>query len=96
MAGGKASRSFVVLADGFAGPYKESGRAMHRPTGLAVAPDGSLHISDDADGRIWHVTYQGGNKASGIAVASPTPVNEQVAAANVLPPGRFRAAQLTA
>jgi glucose/arabinose dehydrogenase len=86
MADGKASRPFVVFADGFAGPYKEPGRALHRPTGLAVAPEGSLYISDDVGGRIWHVTYQGGNKASGIAAAAPTPANEQVAAANVLPP----------
>ncbi len=30
----------------------------HRPTGLAVGPDGSLYISDDAGGRIWRVMYR--------------------------------------
>ena len=30
----------------------------HRPTGLAVGPDGSLYISDDAGGRIWRVIYR--------------------------------------
>jgi glucose/arabinose dehydrogenase len=30
-----------------------------RPTGLAVGPDGSLFIVDDAGGRIWKVTYTG-------------------------------------
>lgn len=30
----------------------------HRPTGLAVGPDGSLFISDDAGGRIWRVIYR--------------------------------------
>jgi glucose/arabinose dehydrogenase len=30
----------------------------HRPTGLAVGPDGSLYIADDAGGRIWRVIYR--------------------------------------
>ena len=48
LADGKASGPFVVFADGFAGRDKEPGRAAHRPTGLAVGPDGSLFIADDA------------------------------------------------
>jgi glucose/arabinose dehydrogenase len=32
----------------------------HRPTGLAVGPDGSLYISDDAGGRIWRVVHRPG------------------------------------
>ena len=36
---------------------KEPGRAAFRPTGLAVAPDGALYISDDKHGRIWRITY---------------------------------------
>ena len=59
MADGKASGPYVVFADGFAGAYKEPGRAAFRPTGLAVSPDGALYISDDKHGRIWRVTYQG-------------------------------------
>ena len=87
LADGKASGPFVVFADGFAGPDKEPGRAEHRPTGLAVGPDGALYIADDQGGRIWRVTYQGGNKASGIASAAPTSRSEQAAAsANVPPP----------
>jgi glucose/arabinose dehydrogenase len=31
----------------------------HRPTGLAVGPDGSLYIADDAGGRIWRVVHRG-------------------------------------
>ncbi len=30
----------------------------HRPTGLAVGPDGSLYVSDDAGGRIWRIVYR--------------------------------------
>jgi glucose/arabinose dehydrogenase/mono/diheme cytochrome c family protein len=80
LAGGKASGPFVVFADGFAGAIKEPGRAAFRPTGLAVGPDGALYIADDQHGRIWRVTFQGGNKASGIASAAPTPVGAQASA----------------
>jgi glucose/arabinose dehydrogenase/cytochrome c5 len=56
---GKAAGDFIVFADGFAGAIKEPGRAAFRPTGLAMAPDGALFISDDVHGRIWRVAYQG-------------------------------------
>ncbi|HEX4367637.1 MAG TPA: PQQ-dependent sugar dehydrogenase, partial [Rhodopila sp.] len=76
LADGKASGPFVVFADGFAGAIKEPGQAAHRPTGLAVGPDGSLYIADDKGGRIWHVTYHG-NAGSGIAVAAASPTSGQ-------------------
>jgi glucose/arabinose dehydrogenase len=79
LSGGKASGEFVVFADGFAGPVKEPGRAIHRPTGLAVGPDGALYIADDVGGRIWRVTYTGGNKSAGIADAAPTSPGAQAA-----------------
>jgi mono/diheme cytochrome c family protein len=86
LSNGKASGPFVVFADGFAGAVKEPGQAAHRPTGLAVAPDGSLFIADDSGGRIWRVTFQG-NKAAGIAAAAPEPSNVQTAATgNAVPP----------
>jgi glucose/arabinose dehydrogenase len=59
MANGKASGPYQVFADGFAGPRKEPGLAGHRPTGLAVGPDGSLYISDDQGGSIWRITFTG-------------------------------------
>jgi glucose/arabinose dehydrogenase len=56
---GATSGDCVVFADGFAGKEKDPGGAAHRPSDLAVAPDGALFISDDKAGRIWRVTYEG-------------------------------------
>ena len=79
LAGGKASGPFVVFADGFAGAIKQPGRAAHRPTGLAVGPDGSLYIADDQGGRIWRVTAEHGSQSTGIAPAAPAAAGAQVA-----------------
>jgi glucose/arabinose dehydrogenase/cytochrome c5 len=70
---GKAAGTYVIFADGFAGAVKNPGRAAFRPSGLAVAPDGALFISDDVHGRIWRVTYQGGNPEAAVA-AAPSPI----------------------
>jgi glucose/arabinose dehydrogenase/mono/diheme cytochrome c family protein len=66
---GRAGGDFVVFADGFAGAVKEPGRARHRPSGLAVGPDGALFISDDVQGRIWRMTYRGGDRTAAVAAA---------------------------
>jgi glucose/arabinose dehydrogenase len=86
MAGGKASGPFVVFADGFAGAVKEPGRAAHRPTGLAVSPDGALYIADDQGGRIWRVTYQGGDRNAGVASAAAPPAAQAAAGSAAVPP----------
>jgi glucose/arabinose dehydrogenase len=31
-----------------------------RPVGVTVAPDGSLLVTDDANGTLWRVAYVGG------------------------------------
>ena len=85
MADGKASGSYVVFADGFAGAVKEPGRAEFRPTGLAQGPDGSLYISDDIKGRIWRVTYRGVADAAKVT-AAPAPKGASAGSASELPP----------
>jgi glucose/arabinose dehydrogenase len=72
LADGKPSGKYVIFADGFAGAVKDSRQAAHRPSGVAAGPDGALYISDDQQGRIWRVTFQGDRK-SGIAPAVSFP-----------------------
>jgi glucose/arabinose dehydrogenase/mono/diheme cytochrome c family protein len=84
MTDGKASQHFVVFADGFAGADKEPGRAAHRPSGLAMGPDGALFISDDQRGRIWRVTYEGSGAAQ--VADAPAPQAGASASSTELPP----------
>jgi glucose/arabinose dehydrogenase/mono/diheme cytochrome c family protein len=71
LSAGKASGKYVIFADGFAGRDKEPGKAAHRPSGLAVGPDGSLFVTDDQRGRVWRITYVGGNAAAKLQTVSP-------------------------
>jgi len=60
LSGDKASGQCEIFADGFAGADKSPGKAAHRPTGLAVGPDGALYVADDVSGRIYRIVYRGG------------------------------------
>lgn len=72
LADGKPSGDYVVFADGFAGASKEPGGAAHRPSGLAIGPDGALYIGDDKGGRIWRVTFKGDPDAPIESAPEPT------------------------
>ena len=56
---GKPSGNWEVFADNFSGSTEKtaSGRADHRPCGLAQSADGSLYVTDDAKGSIYKITY---------------------------------------
>ncbi|MGH8211348.1 MAG: PQQ-dependent sugar dehydrogenase [Steroidobacteraceae bacterium] len=86
LSGGKAAGKYVIFADGFAGADKEPGKAAHRPSGVAVGPDGSLYATDDQNGRIWRITYMGGNVAEKLQTVSPTSPPVGTAAASKAPP----------
>jgi len=68
MNGEKASGQCEIFADGFAGANKSPDGAAHRPSGLAVGPDGALYVGDDIHGRIYRIVYVGG--AAGGAMGS--------------------------
>ena len=58
-AAGEVTGDWEIFADDFEGPNPVAAptEAAHRPSGVAVGPDGSLYISDDTGGRIWKVSY---------------------------------------
>jgi glucose/arabinose dehydrogenase/mono/diheme cytochrome c family protein len=82
LSGDHASGQCEVFGDGFAGADKSPQAAAHRPSGLAVGPDGSLYVSDDVSGRIYRVVYRGGAAAPMNIVPCPSataPAGEVVA-----------------
>ena len=66
--GERAGGSCEIFADGFAGGVKSPDGAAHRPSGVAVGPDGALYISDDVRGRIYKVVYHPDLAAGGRGV----------------------------
>lgn len=57
---GKPSGEWETFADNFAGmeDVQSPGQAVHRPCGLAQAPDGSLLVTDDVKGTVYKITYK--------------------------------------
>ena len=51
---GKATGEYEDFLTGF---VTADGRVWGRPVGVAIAKDGSLFVSDDGSGSIWHVAY---------------------------------------
>src|SRR6185312_4094123 len=89
---GKGNGRCEIFADGFAGSAadKSSGKALHRPTGLAVGPEGAMYISDDARGRIYRITYIGSPNGDAHGPPCPAPdasPGKQLASAAAPPEG---------
>jgi len=53
---GKATGEYEDFLTGFT---TADGHVWGRPVGVAVGDDGSLFVTDDGSGSIWHVTYTG-------------------------------------
>jgi glucose/arabinose dehydrogenase/mono/diheme cytochrome c family protein len=70
--GDRATGPCEIFADGFAGAVVSPAKAEHRPSGLAVGPDGSFYVSDDVRGRIYRIVYRGGPEG-GTAKIRPCP-----------------------
>jgi glucose/arabinose dehydrogenase len=56
MKDGHASGEYDDFLTGF---VTSDGQVWGRPVGVAVAPDGSLFVTDDGSRSVWHVTYTG-------------------------------------
>ncbi len=78
---GKPFGDWEVFADGFSGsPEKTaSGRADHRPCGLAQGPDGSLYITDDVKGAIYKISYNKGLTTQAAVKPANTPAAKTTA-----------------
>lgn len=88
LSGARPSGGCEVFADGFAGPVVTPEGALHRPSGLAAGPDGSLYVSDDIRGRIYRIVYQGGSgdDAKGTPCPSVSEPPGQVVETQAKPP----------
>jgi glucose/arabinose dehydrogenase/mono/diheme cytochrome c family protein len=86
LANGKPSGDYIIFADGFAGRFKDPGKAAHRPSGLALGPDGALYVSDDVKGRIWRITFTGDPTTTGLEAAPAAKSREAATSPPAAPP----------
>jgi glucose/arabinose dehydrogenase len=56
---GKPENAYTVFASGFWTGGDSHAEVWGRPTGIAVAKDGSLLVADDVSGTVWRVSYRG-------------------------------------
>lgn len=56
---GKAKNEYTVFASGFWARGETRAQVWGRPTGVAVAQDGSLLVADDVSHTIWRFAYTG-------------------------------------
>jgi glucose/arabinose dehydrogenase/mono/diheme cytochrome c family protein len=85
--GDQSAGNCEIFADGFAGAVKTPEGATHRPSGVAVGPDGSLFVSDDVRGRIYRIVYKGGGGEAAITPCpSPSAPAGEVEASFAKPP----------
>jgi glucose/arabinose dehydrogenase/cytochrome c5 len=77
---GMPAGDWEVFADNFSGsPEKTaSGRADHRPCGLAQGPDGSLYVTDDKNGTIFKISYNKNEAIEKKATVKTAPAKKAV------------------
>lgn len=78
-----------VEIEPFATGFLVDGGQAHvaRPVGLAVMPDGAMLVSDDSNGAIYRIAYQGGEAGQASAAATPPagPMRQQAAKGHGVP-----------
>lgn len=62
-------QAFESFISGFLSEEEGSWQQMGRLAGLAAGPDGALYFSDDTNGVVYQVTYDGGEAGGGAAGA---------------------------